>query len=101
MELQDVTCTLGDGVPVEVGTFANAQGDGEDAGIGGGLLMSHDPDYPGRPRIEGDLWAATVDFNKLKAEVGYYSAMDPTAVDFSVITSALGGRQVNSPAWSR
>jgi hypothetical protein len=42
-----------------------------------------------------------VDFNKLKAEDGFYSALDPTAVTFGQIIYALGGIQVNSPARSR
>ena len=97
MELQDVTCSLGQ-IPVEIGTFANAHD--EHRWISdGGSPMAPDPHYPGCC-IQGDLWAATVDFSKLKAEVGYYSAMDPTAVLFNAITYAHGGSQVNSPAVS-
>lgn len=50
--------------------------------------------------VQGSLWAATVDFNTIKAGVGYWSALDPTAVDFDVIIASIGGRQVNSPAVS-
>ena len=95
MELQDVTCSHG-GTPVEIGTFANAHQ--EHRWIAdGGSPMSPDPDYAGCC-VQGDLWAATVDFNKLKAESGYYFALDPTAVMFAEIEDALGGSQVNSPA---
>lgn len=99
MELQDVTCIFpGADESVDIATFANS-GDEHRWIADGGSPTSPDPHYPGCC-VQGNLWAATVDFNSLKAEDGYWSALDPTAVEFSEIIYAIGGRQVDSRAVS-
>jgi hypothetical protein len=99
MELQDVTCVFSgfDG-PVDIATFANSS-DERRWIADGGSPGSPDPHYPGCC-VQGSLWAATVDFNRMKAEVGYWSALDPAGLDFDVIIDSIGGHQVNSPAVS-
>jgi hypothetical protein len=99
MELQDVACIFpGADEPMRIATFANS-GDERRWIADGGSPSSPDPHYPGCC-VQGSLSAATVDFDSIKAEVGYWSAVDPTAVEFDVIIASIGGRQVNSPAVS-
>jgi hypothetical protein len=83
MEEQDVTCTLVDGAPVDIGTFATA-GDERQWISDGGSPASPDPAYAGCC-IQGDGWAATVGFN---------SSLGPMDVDYRQVIKALGGRMV-------
>jgi hypothetical protein len=83
MEAQDVTCTLQDGAPVEIGTFANASDERQWINSGGDPALP-DSLYAGCC-IQGQLWAATVGFNLSNG---------PMDVDFDTVIHAIGGRQV-------
>ncbi len=99
MELQYVTCVfVGADEPMAIATSANFGAERRWI-ADGGSPSAPDPHYQGCC-VEGSLWAATADFNQLKASIGYWSALDPTAVEFSEIIYADGGRQVNSTAVS-
>jgi len=66
MELGDVTCKMD--VQVEIATFANAR-DEQPWINDGGSPTSPDRHYQGCC-IQGNLWAAIVDYNRLKAGYG-------------------------------
>jgi hypothetical protein len=84
MEVQDVTCTLQDGAPVEIGTFVNP-GDERQWISDGGSPTSPDPAYAGCC-VQGKGWAATVGFN---------NSNGPMDQDYNYLISALGGREVD------
>lgn len=85
MEVQDVTCNLPDGAPVEIGTFANSSA--EQHWISdGGSPMSPDPMFGGCC-VQGSGWAATVGWGN--------NGVGGGAADFPKVISALGGRQVD------
>jgi hypothetical protein len=84
MEIQDVTCTLQDGAPVEIGTFANSS-DERQWILDGGSPISPDSAYAGCC-VQGNGWAATVGFN---------NNLGPMDQDYNQVISALGGREVS------
>jgi hypothetical protein len=81
--VEDVTCTLQDGAPIEIATFANSA-DERQWIADGGYPPDPDPAYAGCC-IEGNGWAATVGFN---------SSLGPMDVDYNYVIKAIGGRQV-------
>lgn len=83
IETAEASCTLADGSPVTIGTFATS-GAEQQWIQAGGSPSSPDPLYVGCC-VQGDGWAATVGF-----------AADGSSLEsgYRIVMSALGGRQV-------